>query len=341
MRVQSGSVTDGPGVELPDPPQGDGGGGAPDLSAYDYGGGGQPDYGAQQRAMLAQIMAAQQQQQAQQAQQPQGNPYGDWAQYFQNPGQPSGSVTDVGWMNALQPWQGGVTVGGQPGTPVNNPWIGGGSAAYANPDYWMRQGGFGGDAAGTYGVGRSGTLSPSDWEGFKNAVGLEAAMQWAGGPGNSGDAGFGGSGGGGFGGGGFGGGGGGGGGQGPGGGGGGGGRGGGAPGSGIGFGTGTIGTPGQGVNGPGSFGYGATGFNGQSVNGNAVTGPTSVGFTDYGSNTMSFGPDAGPNGPGGWGGTATFGGLGQNSNSPGWGGLSGQADAAAAAVGGYGGYGPI
>lgn len=62
MRVQSGSVTDGPGVELPDPPQGDGGGATPDLSAF-YGGG-QPDY----RAMLAQMMAQQPQQQQQQQQ---------------------------------------------------------------------------------------------------------------------------------------------------------------------------------------------------------------------------------------------------------------------------------
>jgi hypothetical protein len=62
----------------------------------------------------------------------------DYSQYFGRPGQPSGNITDVGWMNAVMPWQGGVGVGGYPNaTPSGGtPFIGGGSMAYADPNYW-------------------------------------------------------------------------------------------------------------------------------------------------------------------------------------------------------------
>ena len=79
------------------------------------------------------------------------------AQYFGSKGPMSGSPTDIGWMDALQPWQGGVTSGGQPGSGVNTSgFIGGGGAMRADPAYWgyagnpvnERLGGQGGDAGG-------------------------------------------------------------------------------------------------------------------------------------------------------------------------------------------------
>lgn len=82
------------------------------------------------------------------------------AQYFANKGVPSGSATDVGWMNTLQPWQGGVTVGGMPGN-YSNPYgmIGGASTMRGDPNFWGYSGpgglGGGGEGVGPGGVGGS------------------------------------------------------------------------------------------------------------------------------------------------------------------------------------------
>jgi hypothetical protein len=143
-----GSVTDGPTIQ--------------DLAALSGGSGGggggpgpQPDYSA----MLQQMQAQQQpnadamRNQFAQMMMPQmqggGGGGGAWwmdprlqnASFGTDPyaasGQPSGSVTDVGWMNAMQPWQGGVSSGGQPGANAN-PYgvVGGGSMArYALPSF--------------------------------------------------------------------------------------------------------------------------------------------------------------------------------------------------------------
>jgi hypothetical protein len=123
----------GGGIEVPDPQSG--GGGGMDTAALIQ----QQMQAQPQRDAIAQAVMAQQAQQAMQAQQSRGSPYGDFAQYFQPQSAPSGSPTDVGWMNALMPWQGGVTTGGQPGTPPSGgaPFTGGGSMAQANPNYWM------------------------------------------------------------------------------------------------------------------------------------------------------------------------------------------------------------
>jgi hypothetical protein len=292
----------GGGINIPDQPSGDNSGPAPVI---DYSGGMDA-----QRNAIAQAMMVQQAQQAQQMQQqPQygggGDPWAAYAAMFAPRGPISGSVTDVGWMDALQPNQGGVTVGGQPGTPVNNPFIGGGSMARPNADYWNRQlGGGGGFNPAMVG------MSDRDWATWTSLVSPQVAQQFinerlGGGPGNSGDAGMS--------------------------------SGGGAPGGDNSpFGPGntavgpngissneanqaanapnatgpvgmTVGGIGQGVNGPGSFGYGATGFDGQAVNGVAVSGPSSVGF-----------------GPGwGGGGVASSGGL--AGGAMGWGGTTGEA----------------
>jgi hypothetical protein len=132
MKIYASSGDEGGGgIEVPDPQSGGGGGGAaPDMSGY---------YAALQQQQDATRNAIAQAVMAQQAQQSQASPYGDYAQYFQPQSAPSGSPTDVGWMNALMPWQGGVSVGGQPGSPdrAQQGWIGGGSMARADPNYWM------------------------------------------------------------------------------------------------------------------------------------------------------------------------------------------------------------
>jgi hypothetical protein len=193
MKVYASSGDEaGGGIEIPDPQSGGGGGSgggvpaaAPDYSGYYAAMAQQQDA---QRNAIAQQMMMQQQQQQQQQQQPQygggGDPWAAYAAMFAPRGPISGSVTDVGWMDALQPSQGGVTVGGQPGTPVNNPFIGGGSMARPNADYWNRQmGGGGGFNPAMVG------MSDRDWATWTSLVSPQVAQQFInerlGGGGNS------------------------------------------------------------------------------------------------------------------------------------------------------------
>jgi hypothetical protein len=133
MKIYASSGDEGGGgITVPDQPSSDSGG--MDTAALIQ----QQMQSVQpQRDAIAQAIMMQQAQQAQYAQAAQQvNP---WAQMFGAHSAPSGSPTDVGWMNALQPGQGGVTVGGQPGTEPSGgaAFTGGGSMRTPNANYWM------------------------------------------------------------------------------------------------------------------------------------------------------------------------------------------------------------
>jgi hypothetical protein len=92
-----------------------------------------------------------------------GGIYGQWGgtppdpdeQYFANRGLPSGSISDIGWMASLQPWQQGGQAGGETTYMSQNQqrpgWIGGGSMTRADPSYWGWQGPHQGYAPGSMG----------------------------------------------------------------------------------------------------------------------------------------------------------------------------------------------